>query len=426
MLTALVATAVGQALPAADLRELHSLAQTVLNESLVRAGSSIPGGPTNTTGHDLRVPGGTQSYYPAFWVRDAAMMLGADFVSAKEVEGWIKVVVAAGTGSKSLQFPNGMVVPPYSVPDHITLKGEACWYPGAYTDQGVGAFGKLPPADDAFYFVAMVAEQRRLAGNDKFLLSSVRCGDESMSVLSWAEAAFDSVKVDRPTGLVVCDPVLTRVDWGFCDSVRKTGLCLFPSLLRWQAARELARTGSHRSHDFAAVTKKISSSIRKTFLVPLKPDEAKLVSATGTGAQDDIWGSAYALWLGVLPRADANKVARHLLRLYRAGKITAAGQVRHLPAGDYWESATSAKGTYQNGGYWATPTGWLVRALATVDKAASRQLLSEYMAHLRAMKAKGAPFEWCDPATGKYVNARYASSAGLVYVALTTPEPRPH
>lgn len=420
MLTSLAVLLAGQSLfSLADLAELHSLAKSVIDASLVRAGDLIPGGPKNTTGFDLRVPGGTQNYYPAFWIRDAAMMLGADFVSAKEVEGWIKVTVAATSGSSSLSFPHELSVAPYSVPDHITLAGEACWYPGAYTEQGVGNYGKLPPADDAFYFVHMVAEQRRLAGNNNFLNTAVRRGDESWSVLTWAERAFDSVAVDEKTGLVVCDPMQTRVDWGFCDSIRKTGKALFPSLLRWQAASELSKMGSPRAKDFASLTKKLSASIKTTFLTPVKGDEAMLVSATGLGRQDDIWGSAFALWLGVLPKQDSDKVARHLLRLYRAGKITSEGQVRHLPVGEYWQSASSGKDTYQNGGYWATPTGWLVRALATVDKAAARKLFGEYMAHLRAMKDNGAPYEWCNPTTGQYVNAKYASSVGLVYVALT-------
>ncbi len=40
----------------------------------------------NETPYTVRVPGGNMGY-PAFWVRDAVMMLGADLVPAEEVEG---------------------------------------------------------------------------------------------------------------------------------------------------------------------------------------------------------------------------------------------------------------------------------------------------------------------------------------------------
>ncbi|MBS1709094.1 MAG: hypothetical protein JSS65_10275 [Armatimonadetes bacterium] len=407
-----------QLLGSADLAELHNIAKTTIDASLVRSGAGITGVGVNSTGHDVRVPGGTQNYYPAFWIRDAAMMLGTDFVSQKETEGWIKVVIAAMSGSTERRLEHSMVIPPYSVPDHVTLKGEGCFYPGAYAEQGVGDYGLLPPADDAFYFVGMVAEQRRLAGNDKFLASPLQNGSEAMSVLAWAEKAFEGVAVDPATGLVVCDPVQTRVDWGFCDSVRKTGSCLMPSLLRWRAAGQLAGLDKKQASTYREIVTRIAASLRSSFLKQVATDEAMLVSATGLGQQDDIWASAFTVSLGVLPKEDSTKIAEHLLRLYKAGKITAEGQVRHLPVGEYWRSATSGKDTYQNGGYWGTPTGWLVRALATVDRAAARQLFGEYMLHLRQMKAKGAPFEWCNPATGQFVNAQYASTVGLVYTAL--------
>src|SRR6266404_870469 len=66
----------------ADLSFLRAVAGKVLESARVPTGASIPGGTTNTSGISLRVPGGTQNYYPAFWVRDAAMMLGGDFVPA--------------------------------------------------------------------------------------------------------------------------------------------------------------------------------------------------------------------------------------------------------------------------------------------------------------------------------------------------------
>ncbi len=403
-----------------DLDYLHRIAHEVVDSAMVEAGAEIAGTGRNTTGYALRVPGGTRNYYPAFWIRDAAMMLGADLVPQKEVEGWIRVVAATQPGPKGLSFDHGLRIPAYCIPDHITLKGEACWYPGAYVDQGVGSYGILPPADDAYYFIQMVYEQYRLSHDTTFYRSSVKTGWGEQHLYDVCEKAFDSVASDPATGLVQCDKTEWRVDWGFCDSVRKSGLCLMPSLLRWQAAVRLAELSeeSHRPSKFRAIAKTIQKSIVKTFYQPTKSGEAMMISATDLGRQDDIWASAFAVFLNVLPKKESLAVSRHLLALYTSGAIVQEGQVRHLPRGEYWERSSSGKDEYQNGGYWATPTGWLIVALSKVDRKAAEKLLSEYIAHIRTHREQGAPFEWINPDTKRQVNANYASSAGLVYIAL--------
>jgi len=304
------------------------------------------------------------------------------------------------------------------------------WYPGAYTEQGNGAFGFLPPADDAFFFIQMVHEHWRLTHALGLFRSTIRTGWGDARVSDICAKAFDSVAVDAASGLVRCEPGdgQTRVDWGFCDSIRKTGVCLMPSLLRWKAARNLAElfdaTGaaSHASL-FRKEAAKIRTGISTTFARELTPGEgsqheAMLLSATQLGRKDDLWASAYAVWLGVLPRELELAVARHLLKLYEAGGTVMEGQVRHLPPisefGGYWEQASCARDTYQNGGYWATPTGWLVGALRKVSPPAADKLLSEYTAHLRLNRQNGAPWEWIQPAKNLRVNALYGSSAGLV------------
>ena len=226
---------------AGDLALLRETAQTVLDGARIPPGGQIPGGPTNTTGWAVRVPGATQNYYPAFWIRDAAMMLGGDFVPAGEIEGWVRLTAATQPGPDGLRFGR-LFVPPFSIPDHITLGGEACWYPGAYAEQGNGSYGFLPPADDAFLFIQMVVEHWRLTRRLDLFQSAVKTGWGRARLSDVCEKAFASVAVDEPTGLVVCDPAegRTRVDWGFCDAIRKSGLCLMPSLLRWRAARALA------------------------------------------------------------------------------------------------------------------------------------------------------------------------------------------
>lgn len=397
--------------------------------SVVAPGSEIPNAGKNTTGFTLRVPGGTQTYYPAFWMRDAAMMLGADLVPADEVAGWIKVIAAIQPGPAGADFPHGLHIPPYSIPDHITLQGIACWFPGAYADQGVGDFGFLPPADDAFYFVQMVHEQYRMSRKTDLFKSEIKTAWGEAPLSEVAAKAFDSVAVDPGTGLVLCDATQGkgRVDWGFCDSITKTGSCLMPSLLRWQAARRLGELfGAIGKWDTAKHFREQADLIRRsipaTFYRSLSDSEGLLFSATGLGHKDDVWASAFAVWLGVLPPKIEKAISRHLATLYRAGGTVVDGQIRSIPPtgefGGYWESAKSGPDTYQNGGYWATPTGWFVAALRKTDRKAGDEVLAEFVKHLRDMRAKGAPYEWINPKTNTYANQNYGSSAGLVYVAL--------
>ena len=56
--------------------------------------------------------------------------------------------------------------------------------------------------------------------------------------------------------------------------------------------------------------------------------------ATETGCQRDVWGTAFAVWVGVLSGADREKTCRALLEAYRSGKAADRGYVRHILAGE--------------------------------------------------------------------------------------------
>jgi hypothetical protein len=416
----------GPKLNSADLNFLHRVAAEVTQGAKVESGASIPGVGVNTTGFALRVPGATQSYYPAFWVRDAAMMLGGDLVPPGELSGWIKVIARTQPGPEGIHLPHNMFVPGYSIPDHVTLHGEACWYPGAYAEQGVGDFGLLPPADDAFYFVQMVHEHYRLTKSKHALMEKVDTGYGPATVLATAERAFDSVEVTSlpldKAGLVMCQPGQTRVDWGFCDSIRKTGVALMPSLLRWQAARRMVELERAVGDSTKADSyRKVADEVQKSLNVFFEKDH--LVSATGWGRQDDVWATAFAVWLGVFPRKQQYLLAHHLLTLYKERGIVSAGQVRGLPSGTYWDHASSGPDTYQNGGFWATPTGWFVSAIDLVDHKTAQEIFTSFIEDLKTHRHDGAPYEWTNPSKSVRVNGQYGSSAGLVYIALTQ---KPH
>jgi hypothetical protein len=419
-------------LMATQLAELHHRALEILESATMRPGESIPHW-TNTTGHTLRLPGGNRGY-PAFWIRDAAMMLGADFIPAEEVEGWVRLIASVQPGPEVIHLKHGLFVPPYSIPDHITLNGAACWYPGAYDgeDQGSGTFGFLPPADDAFYFIQMVREHFRLTSRPTLFQADVETPWGVAPLSQVCVRAFESVAVDQD-GLVVCDGAegKTRVDWGFCDTVRKTGQCLMPSLLRWRAARDLealfrAAGDTLQAKRFAHEAARLQAAIPRVFYRALPQadghGEGVLLSATHLGMKEDVWAAAYAVWLGLLPRRIELAVARRLLSLYRQGGTVLDGQVRHLSPdgawGGFWAQCVATPGTYQNGAFWGTPSGWYIAALSRVDQAAAHVMLRQFLAHLRANRDKGAPWECLNPPKQHYQNPLYCATVGLPYIAL--------
>lgn len=414
----------------ADLATLGLLARETVVTAELKPGAKISKG-VNVTGNVLHLPGGSGSY-PAFWIRDAAMMLGGDLICAAEIEGWIRIIAAVQPGPLGIQLQHGLIVPAYSIPDHINVNGKAVWYPGTYADnddQGNGQYGFLPPADDAFYFIQMVSEHFRITGNPNLLQARIPTGWGNHSVIEICDRAFESVAVDPATGIVICGEATgqTRVDWGFCDSVRKTGSALFPTILRHRAANDLASLHEALGQaESAKIYRRIAAQLRATvpttFLRQTSGAEALLLSATGLGRKFDVWASSYAVAEGLLDPAAETAVCKGLWSLYRAGGIVTDGQVRAMPPdgpmGGYWEETHSRPGEYQNGAYWGTMSGWLIVALHKVDRGSAHTVLHDLVTSIAANRNGGAPWEWINPALNRCQNPLYCATVALPYATL--------
>ena len=72
-------------------------------------------------------------------------------------------------------------------------------------------------------------------------------------------------------------------------------------------------------------------------------------------------------------------------------------------------------GEYQNGAYWATPTGWYAYALYKYN--GKTDILSDFLAHTKKYADKGAPFEWTDAKTETVSGLNYGTSGVLPYIA---------
>lgn len=277
--------------------------------------------------------------YEAFWLRDYAYMMEGNprAFSDQEVRDAYRFFLAG-------QRTDGAMV------DCIKFDGTPCYMPG------YGTLGHNPVADGS-QFMVDVAWQTLLKTRDTNLVT------ETLDSLI---KGMNAVLRDPANGLVYIKPGQEhdRCPYGFTDSVRKQGDEFFCSLLFVQACRQLGDLLELSSRKDEGVhwrseAKQVAGNISRVFW---DADVGLFRAATVVCNQPDIWGSAFAVYLGVATPEQALAVSRYFKEHYR--EIVKRGQLRHLPAGMFWQETIGVKpGTYQNGAFWATPVGWFVYAL---------------------------------------------------------------
>jgi len=187
-----------------------------------------------------------------------------------------------------------------------------------------------------------------------------------------------------PGGLVWNDPAHPHSPYGFTDTVAKTGELFMESLLYWRAAKILAVW----EHAFGEA-KREATWIRRASAIEgriglLWDDETGMfLAASSDCRQTDIWGNAYAVYhefpLGGKRERILDWLAANIdLYVWH-------GQIRHLPAGEYWERLLTPveKETYQNGAHWATPAGWVMWALNERDPELARHIFGDLIDDFR-------------------------------------------
>jgi hypothetical protein len=411
---------------------LSQMTSDVVQACRVQSGQSVNGSPPNSVGFTLIMPGGNGGY-PAFWVRDFAMSLDSGFITALEMSNQLQLVAQAQNGSNALNLANGLIVPPYAIPDHIEFNGAPTYYPGTYAtgdDQGDGSFGLLPPADDHYWFVHIAYCLFRAQGDTDFLSVPVN----GMTMLDRLVAAFNAPTTDPQTGLFETTATNRAVGFGFCDGIYFTGKILFPSVLRYQAAGELAALYQALGQPDAATPylraqSQISSNLPATF-AGLPNFGGWLMAATDIGQQADVWGTLYALHTGALTGNAAKNARAAVISGVTNQTIVYDGAVRHVPSNlDYstssaWQQTGEALNTYQNGAYWHTPTGWLIEAVYQTNTGLASDIFAQYVQYLQANdyrlgQGPQAPWECFYPPTGYVQNGVYMTSVTAPYAVIS-------
>ncbi len=367
---------------------------------------------------NLLLPSG-DGKYNSFWVRDAAMMAESGLVSNDDLKRFVEIFAFyAQNGSETVFLENRLEIPPYAVADHVNYDGSAVFFPGTYSsgsDQGNGGYGYFPPFCDNYYFIMLVGVYVDQTG-DKAVLDKQYHG---ISLRKKLEFAFSGYNIDEQSGLCVSDEERYTVDWGFVDTVKKTGKLLMASLLRYNAAITLSRLLAMVDDPAGcAQYQNEAQKIRSAVLENLYDESTGwFYSATGIGHQYDVWGTAYAVYSG-FTRSERTLRALHLG--YKDRTAVVDGYVRHIltdqdySASSAWESSITNWNEYQNGAYWATPTGWYAYAL--YQYCSQTEILSDFLEHTNKYSDQGAPFEWMDADTKQVSGLRYGTSGVLPYI----------
>jgi len=97
----------------------------------------------------------------------------------------------------------------------------------------------------------------------------------------------------------------------------------------------------------------------------IDPATGLFLAASADCRQVDVWGNAFAVAIGFpLSRKQKKRIVDFYVNRY--DDVIERGQVRHLIEGEFWNRLLIPikNGDYQNGAYWATPSGWVLQTLA--------------------------------------------------------------
>ncbi|CAN5501507.1 hypothetical protein BH09VER1_BH09VER1_53560 [soil metagenome] len=391
-----------QLLSPASLRFFAGFTEASLEASRIRPGERVSDNlPANTSGRTLIRPGG-RACYPAVWTQDFAITLATGFVTPQEMSGHLDLIASAQNGAKERRLKSGAIIPPFAIPDHVLFNGEAVFYPGTYSsgqDQGGEPWGIVPPTCNHYDFILIAHHLRRATKQSAFLRKKV----DGLPLIERLRLAFSVPLNDPSNGLIYTDAKRRAVGFIFCDSIYMTGHLFFASLLRWRAGRQLAELeealGNFRKAEvWREAVAPIPKNLAATFDDPARIG-GWLMAATEIGRQPDVWGTVYALYLGLLKGKRAISARAEILKALEEGTICYQGALRHVPTNhdasptSAWKRTHTPHNHYQNGAYWHTPSGWLIAVLAKESPKWARRVFDDMIAHFKAEDfRKGADF----------------------------------
>jgi hypothetical protein len=413
----------------AEAGRLRRMTLALLRGSTLAPGDRIAAG-VNRTGCTLLMPGVNtleRSVYPGFWARDPAWLAEAGLVDSGTVWGWVRLLCRTMNGIQARMMTTGAEVPPFTVPDHVTLEGRPLFFPASARQpddgQGGGAAGVLPEHDNQYWLTFTASACQHLSGDAALGGRLVETALGRIPLWRACDLAHHALAVEPEGGCCWIDATRRQADWGYSESAVKTGAVVFPSLLRIESCQRLADLldgcgQAGRASALRAEAARLRPAIIRNFLREAD-GQSWLLSATGRGRVPDVWASAYAVHRGFLPAEVATRMARTLADGIVRGTTVIDGQIVHVPTdqGGCWpDNPLFRPGRYQNGAGWGYPVGWYVSAVAQVDVQAARTLFTAYLAAMeRDWRDDGVGCAWecVNPALDHRQNEGYLTTIAL-------------
>ncbi|MGB6220531.1 hypothetical protein [Haloferula sp.] len=285
----------------------------------------------------IQTPDGV-GHYKALWVRDFyyQYQYAGEFLDEAECKAAMEYLFDG-------QREDGCM------PDRVRADGVAVYSPGGLND---------PMADHAVdngpFMAMLVCEYVRRTKDLDFFNSVEDKLKKGMDFIHRSEK-----------GMVYNSPDDPQCVYGFTDIVTKTGNLLFSSLLYLKSCEDLAACCEMSEVGNPDEYRRRADLIRKNLPTLWNDETGMFWAADKDCKQLDIWGSAYAIDVGVTTDKQRDRIVDYLIK--HEDDIVQRGQIRHLPGQEVWQRLfrdNYPPGTYQNGAYWATPLAWIIPAVA--------------------------------------------------------------
>ncbi|MFY0626759.1 MAG: hypothetical protein JXR07_10700 [Reichenbachiella sp.] len=296
----------------------------------------------------IHTPDGVANY-KSLWTRDSYYMVeyAGDLMTKKDIKASIYYLLSG-------QREDGCM------PDRVNAAGEPVYSPGAPGS---------PLADHALDngpFMAMMVCSYVNQHKDKALFIEVE---------QQLRKGLDHVRV-KESGLVYNDPKNPQCVYGFTDIVKKTGNLLFSSLLYYKANYEMYQLCEKYKTGTSAIYKRRYEYVRQSIYKLWDEESGMYWAADKDCKQLDVWGSAYAVSVGITDNEQTQRISTFLVEHYNETVMN--GQVKHLVNNDSgWNNLfmPCKEGTYQNGAYWATPLAWMIPVYAKTNPTLAKNML---------------------------------------------------
>lgn len=205
----------------------------------------------------------------------------------------------------------------------------------------------------------------------------------------WARLIIRSFeRVPFSCGLAYADPQRPPIGFGFYDSIRISGHELMSSLMLYRGFQRAAVLFADVvDQNTLATWRHRAEAIRVNIDRCYDEDQGGFVGGTRLGRQFSVWANGL-----IFPLASAGQQAAIMdtLRRHRDA-IFLHGCTRQVSEVEGWKGSP-APGGYQNGGFWATGTGYVLPAIAAKDPVWATELATELVDYIAGIDIA----EWID------------------------------